>query len=118
MANLIFINDEKFHQIENFSSYFISRNGNIYNDRMDRIMNQNIIKGTGYKAVNLKNDDGKYITKKVHKLLIQAFIPNLLNKKCVNHIDGNKLNNSLDNLEWCTHSENLQHAWNLGLRRR
>lgn len=48
---------------------------------------------------------------KVHRLMAEAFIPNPLNKKTVNHIDGNTQNNTLSNLEWATHSENAQHAY-------
>lgn len=53
----------------------------------------------------------------VHRILALAFIENPLNKPCVNHIDGNKLNNSLDNLEWSTYSENNKHAFYMGLNR-
>lgn len=48
---------------------------------------------------------------KVHHLMAEVFIPNPLNKKTVNHIDGNTQNNELSNLEWATHSENAQHAY-------
>lgn len=51
----------------------------------------------------------------VHKLVLQHFKPNPLNKKEGNHIDGNKLNNHIDNLEWCTRKENMQHAVSSGL---
>lgn len=52
----------------------------------------------------------------VHRLIAKAFIPNPKNKPFVNHIDGNKLNNSMNNLEWCTAQENTQHSFDAGLR--
>lgn len=52
----------------------------------------------------------------MHVILAHCFIPNPNNYKYVNHIDSNKLNNSLDNLEWCTNSYNVYHGWHSGNR--
>lgn len=54
---------------------------------------------------------------KVHRLVAQVFISNTDNKPEVNHKDGNKFNNLADNLEWCTTSENVKHAFDTGLKR-
>ena len=69
----------------------------------------------GYLLVNLRLNN-KVKTKRVHRLVAQAFIPNPENKPQVNHIDGNKKNNKIENLEWCTCEENQRHAWDKGLK--
>ena len=68
----------------------------------------------GYEYVCL-TDKSKGKKLKVHRLVAEAFIPNPLNKKTVNHIDGNKSNNCVDNLEWSTYLENQHHAIETGL---
>lgn len=68
----------------------------------------------GYCGVTLyRNNNGK--SYRVHRLVAQAFIPNPENKPEINHIDGNKKNNCVDNLEWVTGEENTLHAWDIGL---
>lgn len=62
--------------------------------------------------------NGRYKTKSIHRLIAEAFIENPNNYNCVNHIDGNKYNNSINNLEWCTTSENNTHAYRNGLNKR
>lgn len=68
----------------------------------------------GYYQINLCIN-GKCKTFMFHRLIASAFIENPNNLPCVNHIDGNKLNNELSNLEWVTHKENSQHAVKAGL---
>jgi len=75
------------------------------------------INNYGYVSTRL-NKSGKTFTRFIHRLLAEAFIPNPENKKCVNHKDGNKLNNALDNLEWLSHQENMIHAYKNGLIKR
>ena len=69
---------------------------------------------TGYISVGLRKN-GKKILYQVHRLVAESFIPNPENKPQVNHIDGNKTNNHISNLEWVTASENTQHAYKMGL---
>lgn len=72
------------------------------------------ISQTGYWRIALwKNGKGKHFF--VHRLVAMAFIPNPNNYEFVNHIDGNKLNNRAENLEWCNLSQNVQHAYRTGL---
>lgn len=66
--------------------------------------------GKGYLRVKLtKNNKEKRIM--LHRLIATAFVENPLNKPNVNHIDGNKKNNTINNLEWCTQSENMKHFY-------
>lgn len=70
---------------------------------------------TGYYKVMLYKG-GKWENAFVHRLVAAAFIPNEAGRPQVNHIDGNKTNNVVTNLEWCTQSENNRHAYRTGLR--
>lgn len=94
----------------NVRSLNYRRTGNIKNLELDT-------HSQGYKIVYL-HSNGKREKFRVHRLVALAFIKNKLGKKYVNHIDGNKSNNSVSNLEWVTSSENQLHAYKNGLKYR
>lgn len=109
-----------FYEILEFSGFYkISKNGDVASmQRNGTINDRRLIKPTigtnGYMKVSFRCN-GKRYTRNIHRLLAQTFIENKENLPCVNHIDGNKLNNSLLNLEWVSYSKNIQHAYDNGL---
>lgn len=102
---------ELFKKIEGFEGYYISTWGRVYSEKVNGFLKP-FTTGKGYLKVDL-HKNGKRTHKKVHRLVAEAFIPNPLGKPQVNHIDGNKKNNSYTNLEWCTNQENQLHAQGL-----
>jgi hypothetical protein len=83
--------------------------GKIYKTQVDRY---------GYERLRVSVGHSVMKTFKVHRIVAQAFIPNSENKEDVNHKDGNKLNNNVENLEWTTTSENMTHSFATGLHNR
>lgn len=71
----------------------------------------------GYLKTKLYNGSGKFWNTPVHRLVATVFIENPNNYPIINHIDGDKTNNHIDNLEWCTQSHNNRHAYRTGLKR-
>jgi len=93
--------------------YQVSNIGNVKNTTDIKMLKPQ--KATnGYRHVYL-SAFGKAIKFFIHRLVASAFIPNPENKKTVNHINGIKHDNRVENLEWNTHSENIKHAFNTGL---
>ena len=93
--------------------YKISHTGKVKSVRSKKWIRPYLNKDGHLKIYLWKNGKGqKYY---VHRLVAIHFIPNPNNYAIVNHIDGKKKNNHVKNLEWCTQSENIQHAWDNGL---
>ena len=107
---------ELFVDIEGYEGlYQISNLGNVKSFKS--VSKNKILKPVyrkGYATVTLRKNRMSKL-QSIHRLMATAFIPNPDNLSDVNHKDGNKLNNSLDNLEWCTHLENMKHAFKTGL---
>ena len=94
--------------------YQVSNFGRVKSLRKAIIMSIRINK-KGYSTIGLSKT-GVFNRKSIHRLVAEAFIPNPDNLPCVNHKDGNKLNNELNNLEWCTYGDNERHAYRTGLK--
>lgn len=86
--------------------YKVSNLGNVINKYWEKV--RHYFDKWWYLIVYLSKESQK-TNKKIHRLVAQAFIPNPENKPQVNHIDWDKTNNHVDNLEWCTSSENMRH---------
>ena len=105
---------EEFKDIKSYEGlYKVNRQGEVYS----YITNKKIkgsIDSNGYRQMHLSKN-GEYKKKSLHRIVAEAFLPNPNNLPEVNHKDGNKLNNSVDNLEWCSSSYNHVHAFENGL---
>ena len=95
-----------------YRHYSVSSTGLIRNDKTNKIMRTHDNQ-SGYLRVAIGNEKHEI---KVHRAVAEMFVPNPFNLPLVNHIDGNKHNNCVDNLEWVTPKENVNHAIRMGLR--
>lgn len=109
MYKIIIINNEEIN-------YEINELGEVRNRTTKKILKHRI-KKDGYHEVCLYDKNHKKIYRLVHRLVAAAFLDEIEDKKYVNHKDGNKDNNSIENLEWVNSTENNQHAWDNNLNK-
>jgi len=103
-----------FKKIKGFENYYISNTGILINSS-NKILRTRLDKD-GYEIARLFYKV-KVFYKKVHRLVLIAFEGENCLRRIVNHKDGNKTNNKLDNLEWATTKENVQHMYRTGLKK-
>ena len=106
---------EYWKDIEGFPNYQISNLGNVWSKKTNRILKP-YKTNRGYLTVGFWLD-GKKKRLSIHRLVAQAFLTNPQNFPEVNHINGYKTDNNLDNLEWATGRNNILHAYQAGLRK-
>lgn len=100
--------------MKEYKGFYVDEDLKIYNARGQKITPY--LGTDGYMHVGRKLPNRKTQHMRVHRLYAILFVPNPNNYKYVNHIDSDKTNNSLDNLEWCTNSYNVKHGWDSGNR--
>lgn len=106
---------EGFIPVEGFEGkYLVSNDGRVYSTKTKKLLKP-MKNEKGYLCVELRRNHTRKVMR-IHRLVAGAFIPNSNNFNEVNHKDGDKENNSVANLEWCTRSQNMKHAYLLGLR--
>lgn len=103
------IKDSEFVRIAGYEDYGVNKKGDVYSFKTNKIMRQGKNR-KGYSQVCLTVDSKKH-TKRIHRLVAETFIKKVYGKNQVNHKDGNKANNNVENLEWCDNSENQIHAY-------
>ena len=103
--------------IAKYPEYLIDLEGNVYSNITCKYLKSHLMP-IGYPAYSLLNLHGKKVTVPQHRLLAETYLPNPENCREVNHIDGNKQNNTLSNLEWVHGFENIRHAFTSGLASR
>lgn len=106
--------EEIWKVIEEYPNYEVSNFGRVRNLKSNKLLKFDLYEQGYYRVQLFKNNKKK--NKRVHRLVALSFIQQIPNKPDVNHKDGNKLNNHVDNLEWVTWEENNEHYRLLSLK--
>lgn len=107
----------RWQRVKDYPLYEVSDLGEVKSYQRPNVILKTLHKTKkGYSRVRLVNDNGAK-SFQVHRIVAINFIPNPQNLPVVNHKDGNKKNNCVTNLEWCTTGENQSHAYRIGLRK-
>lgn len=109
--------NERWGVAPGYSNYLISNFARIFNLETKKFV-ATCSNSTGYVYAHIKNDRRKWKCPRVSRLVAIVHCPNPDHKTEVNHIDPNRLNNKAENLQWCTHQENIDHKERLRRRRR
>lgn len=105
------LNPDEWREHPRYSGVYISRDGEAVSYKSGKPYQlRKIIEPTGYISYSV----GHAVTEFAHRLVAETYIPNPHSKLTVNHIDGDRQNNSVDNLEWNTYSENIRHSYSSG----
>ncbi len=111
-------NEEVWKDIPDYEGYQVSNKGNVKSLSYNRTGKEGILKlclcSMGYPIVSL-GINGKMKSKRVHRIVAETFISNPEGKPNINHINGIKTDNRMENLEWCTQKENVHHSEKNGL---
>lgn len=114
LNNIESLPNEEWKELEHYPNYLISNLGRVWSKARQKTM-KTFEQNSGYLMLSIVRDDGVSKRWLLHRLVAFAFIPSPENKLYINHKDGNKHNNSVNNLEWVTCSENILHARRTGL---
>lgn len=100
--------------VKNYEGHYsVTEDGRVWSHKSNKFLKPVLV--NKYYSVNLCKPNQKVKSFRLHRIVAEAYLANPENKPQINHIDANKLNNSVSNLEWATQSENIRHAHDLGI---